>query len=229
LYPLPPMTADLSASTAPAIRAVLFDLGGVLTTGPFEGFARYEREAGLPEGLIRRINSTNPDTNAWARFERGEVDLAGFCELFEAEGRALGYQVDPMRVLAAVRGEVRPEMVEAVRFCRTRYKTAALTNNFAPSAEGGGREGSPQFAELFDVVIESSRVGVRKPDPRFYRIACDALGVAPHEAVFLDDLGINLKPARAMGMRTIKVENGPQAVAELYAILGVAPEGWSPG
>ncbi len=229
MYPLSPMAADpVSSSTTPVIRAVLFDLGGVLTTGPFEGFARYEREAGLPAGLIRQINSTNPDTNAWARFERGEVDLAGFCELFAAEGRALGHEVDPMRVLAAIRGEVRPEMVEAVRFCRTRYKTAALTNNFAPSAQGPPREGTSQFTELFDVVIESSRVGVRKPDPRFYRIACDAVGVEPHEAVFLDDLGINLKPARAMGMHTIKVVNGHQAVAELYGILGVAPEGWSP-
>ncbi len=214
---------------APVIRAVLFDLGGVLTTGPFEGFARYEREAGLPAGLIRTMNSTNSDTNAWARFERGEVDFAGFCELFAAEGRALGHEVDPVRVMSAIRGEVRPEMLEAVRFCKSKFKTAALTNNFA-SAE---RERSSEttigsFDELFDVVIESSRVGVRKPDPRFYEMACTALGVEPAESVFLDDLGINLKPARAMGMATIKVVTGHQAVAELYEVLGVAPNGWSP-
>lgn len=212
------------------IRAVLFDLGGVLTTGPFEGFARYEREHGLPEGLIRRMNATNSDDNAWARFERGQVDLAGFCELFEAEGLALGYEVHPMKVMAAIRGEPRPEMLEAVRFCKSRYKTAALTNNFSPSNGERPAQATPwSFEELFDVVIESSKVGVRKPDPRFYELACELLEVAPHEAVFLDDLGVNLKPARAMGMHTVKVVDGHQAVAQLYDILGVCPEGWSPG
>jgi putative hydrolase of the HAD superfamily len=204
----------------------MFDIGGVLTTGPFEGFARYEREHGLPEGLIRRINSTNPDTNAWAHFERGQVDLAGFCELFESEARQLGYEVDAQKIMGAIGGELRPEMVEAVRFCKPRFKTAALTNNFAMSRERP--EANSGIYGLFDVLIESSKVGVRKPDPRFYEIACEALGVDPTEAVFLDDLGINLKSARQMGMHTIKVVSGPQALAELYAVLGVAPESWDP-
>jgi epoxide hydrolase-like predicted phosphatase len=207
------------------IKAVMFDIGGVLTTGPFEGFARYEREHGLPEGLIRRINSTNPDTNAWALFERGQVDFAGFCELFESEARGLGYDVDAQAVMAALRGEPRPEMVAAVRFCKSRFKTAGLTNNFASSRERP--EASSGIYGLFDVLIESSKVGVRKPDPRFYELACEALSVVPSEAVFLDDLGINLKPARQMGMHTIKVTSGPQAVGELYAVLGVAPQGWA--
>jgi putative hydrolase of the HAD superfamily len=211
-----------------AIKAVLFDLGGVLTTGPFEGFATYERAQGLPEGLIRRMNSTNPDANAWAKFERGEVDFDGFCALFEAEGRALGHEVDPRAVMASMRGESRPEMVEAVRFCKSRYKTAALTNNFVSDESERRVDTLGLFDELFDVIIESSKVGVRKPDPRFYEMACEALAVTPTEAVFLDDLGINLKPARQMGMRTIKVVTGHQAIAELYEILGEAPEGWSP-
>ncbi|MGH9006361.1 MAG: HAD-IA family hydrolase [Acidimicrobiales bacterium] len=210
------------------IKAVLFDLGGVLTTGPFEGFANYERDAGLPEGLIRKLNSTNPDTNAWAKFERGEVDFNGFGELFRAEGAALGHEVDAVRVMAAMRGEMRPEMLEAVRFCRTKFKTAALTNNFVTSDREHRGDTLGPFGDLFDVVIESSRVGVRKPDPRFYEMACTALEVAPSEAVFLDDLGINLKPAREMGMTTIKVVTGHQAIAELYDVLGVAPEGWTP-
>jgi putative hydrolase of the HAD superfamily len=208
------------------IKAVMFDLGGVLTTGPFEGFARYERDHGLPEGLIRRINSTKPDTNAWALFERGQIDFAGFCELFESEARALGYEVDAQAVMGALRGEPRPEMIEAVRFCKTRFKIAALTNNFAASMDRP--EANSGIYGLFDVMIESSKVGVRKPDPRFYELACEALEVEPTEAVFLDDLGINLKPARQMGMHTIKVINGPQAVGELYGVLGVAPEGWLP-
>jgi putative hydrolase of the HAD superfamily len=119
--------------------------------------------------------------------------------------------------------------VEAVRFCRGRYKTAALTNNFVSNEAERRGDTLGLFGELFDVVIESSRVGVRKPDPRFYELACEALGVEPSESVFLDDLGINLKPARAMGMRTIKVRDGHQAVAELYEVLGVAPQGWRPG
>jgi putative hydrolase of the HAD superfamily len=208
------------------IKAVLFDLGGVLTTGPFEGFADYERERGLPEGLIRQINSTDPDTNAWAKFERGEVDFAGFRQLFESEAAALGHVVDAQEIMAAMRGLPRPEMVEAVRFCRERFKTAALTNNFvAPDRERTAD--TVPFDDLFDVVIESSKVGVRKPDPRFYEMACAALAVEPTEAVFLDDLGINLKPARAMGMHTIKVVTADQALRELFAVLGVAPAGWS--
>jgi putative hydrolase of the HAD superfamily len=208
------------------IKAVLFDIGGVLTTGPFEGFAHYERERDLPEGLIRRINSTDPDTNAWARFERGEVDFAGFRELFEAEARALGHAVDAQEVMAALRGLPRPEMVDAVRFCKARFKTAALTNNFVATERGPRADAPFPFDGLFDVVIESSKVGVRKPDPRFYEMACRALEVEPSEAVFLDDLGINLKPARTMGMRTIKVTTAGQALRELYALLGVAPAGW---
>lgn len=212
------------------IKAVMFDIGGVLTTGPFEGFARYEREANLPDGLLRQINSTNPDTNAWAKFERGQVDFSGFSALFESEAAALGYTVDAQAVMAAIRGGPRPGMVEAVRFCKARYKTAALTNNFVPGGNGRGRsEDAPNLYEgLFDVVIESSKIGVRKPDPRFYEMACEALDVLPTESVFLDDLGINLKPAREMGMHTIKVVSGEQALSELYAVLGVSPDGWEP-
>ena len=206
----------------------MFDLGGVLTTGPFEGFARYERERGLPQGLIRRINSTNPDANAWARFERGQVDLAGFCEIFEAEARDLGYEVDGQAVVSALASEIRPEMVEAVRFCKERFKTAALTNNFVGPDRQRSEELMSILEGLFDVVIESTKVGVRKPDPRFYEMACEALEVDPSEAVFLDDLGINLKPARQMGMHTIKFVSSPQALGELYSVLGVAPAGWEP-
>jgi putative hydrolase of the HAD superfamily len=174
------------------------------------------------------MNATNPDTNAWAPFERGEVDFAEFCELFEAEGRELGHHVDAALVMAGIGSEVRPEMVEAVRFCRRRFKTAALTNNFVGPV-GDHRAGiGAILGDLFDVVIESSKVGVRKPDPKFYRLACEALEVEPTEAVFLDDLGVNLKPARAMGMRTIKVVSAAQAIADLYEVLGVAPDGWEP-
>jgi putative hydrolase of the HAD superfamily len=201
------------------IRAVMFDFGGVITSSPFEAFADYEREQGLPDGLIRRLNSTDPDANAWARLERGEIDLATFGSEFEGEARALGFEVDASRVLAALAGTIRPAMVAAVRRCSERFTTACLTNNFA-AGDAGIRPELLEVMALFDAVFESSKLGVRKPDPRFYRLVCDTLGVDPTEAVFLDDLGINLKPARAMGMQTIKVVSPEAALEQLARLIG---------
>jgi putative hydrolase of the HAD superfamily len=206
------------------VRAVIFDFGGVILTSPFDAFARYEAENGLPAGLLRQLNATNPDDNAWARLERSEVDLATFAELFEAEARAAGHAVDGRGVLALLGGELRPAMVEALRRCHERLKTAMLTNNFVPTPEAGeGLSRTGTMAEvlaLFDVIIESSRTGLRKPDPAIYRLVCAELGVEPEEAVFIDDLGVNLKPARALGMTTIKLVDPDEAIAELEAAVG---------
>jgi putative hydrolase of the HAD superfamily len=199
------------------ITAALFDFGGVILSSPFEAFAHYERSRDLPAGFLRRVNSTDPDTNAWARLERNQVDLDEFCALFEAEAEALGHRVDAREVLGLLSGELRPAMVEAVRRCSERLATALLTNNVA------GMSGHPEgtgVLSLFDAIIESSQVGVRKPDPRFYELACERLGIEPQEAVFLDDLGVNLKPARAMGMTTIKVDDPAQAIRELEQVVG---------
>jgi putative hydrolase of the HAD superfamily len=203
------------------IRAALFDFGGVILTSPFEAFARYEREHGLPDGFIRRVNATNPDTNAWARLERNHLALDEFVVAWESEARSLGYEVDGQVVLGLLRGEFRADMVLAVERCAERLKTGLLTNNFLTGAAAGEPE-SPMAAvlDLFDVIVESSRVGVRKPDLRFYEIACDLLDIDPTEAVFLDDLGVNLKPAREMGMVTIKVGDTRQAIRELEAVVG---------
>ncbi len=198
----------------------MFDMGGVIVSGPWEGFAAYERENGLPEGLIRRINSTDPDGNAWAQMERGEIGLEEFAVTFELEAAGLGYQVDGMAVLNGLGGELIPDMAEAVRRCSERLKTGLLTNNYAPM---GSSERPAELAEVlgwFEVVIESSVVGVRKPDPAFYALACEALDVEPSGCVFLDDLGVNLKPAWAMGMTTIKVGDPDEALTELEAAVG---------
>ncbi len=206
---------------AAVTKAVLFDFGGVLTTSPFEAFASYEAEAGLPPDTIRRLNSTNPDTNAWAAFERREVGTEEFCRLFEDEAAALGLTVDAERILAGLRGDLRPTMVEALRRCSAEFPTALLTNNIEPMADG---DMAPEFAEvveMFDVVVESSVVSCRKPEQRFYEIACESLGVDARECVFLDDLGVNLKPARAMGMTTIKVGDPAAAIGELSAAVGL--------
>lgn len=208
------------------VKAVLWDFGGVILTSPFEAFNRYEEGRGLPKDFIRSVNARNPHSNAWAKLERSEVDPAGFAALFEDESAALGHRVSGYDVLALLSGDVRPEMVAALRKVKRRYKIACLTNN-AKVGEGPGMTRSvdraAEIAEimtLFDAVIESSKVGIRKPEPRFYEIACETLEVRPTEAVFLDDLGINLKPAAAMGMRTIKVTAPAQALAELEAVLG---------
>jgi putative hydrolase of the HAD superfamily len=210
------------------IKAVIFDFGGVILSSPFEAFARYERESGLPDGFLRQLNATNPDTNAWARLERSEVDLEGFAELYEAEAREAGQTIDGAAVLGLLVGELRPEMVEALRRCHERLRTALLTNNFVAAGDGDGFGDAPHRGPLaevldhFDVIVESSRAGVRKPDPAIYELVCAELAIEPSEAVFLDDLGINLKPARAMGMTTIKVTDPARAIAELEEAVGFA-------
>lgn len=200
---------------------MMFDFGGVISSSPFEAFARFERENGLPRDFIRTVNATNPDLNAWARLERSEVGLEAFGALWSAEARALGHDVDGRLVLQMLAGEIRPRMVAAIRTCRTEYKTACLTNNFL-SAEVEVSEAVAAVYALFDAVLESSALGVRKPDPRFYELACEAVGVRPEEAVFLDDLGVNLKPARALGMHTIKVTDPDEALAELERVTGLS-------
>lgn len=204
------------------IEAVLFDFGGVVLTSPFDAFAAYEVEAGLPPDTIRTINATDPDTNSWARFERREVDPEEFCVLFEAEAAERGYSVDAHQVLAGLHGNLRPTMVEAVRRCSVALRTALLTNNITPLAEQEAQRSEVlDVVGLFEVVVESSVVGCRKPEPAFYEVACERLGVTPEACVFLDDLGINLKPARAMGMTTIKVGDPAAAIADLESVLGI--------
>jgi putative hydrolase of the HAD superfamily len=210
------------------IEAVIFDFGGVLTTSPFEAFARYESERGLPADIIRRTNAANHLENAWAKFERAEVDLDAFDGLFAAESLTLGAEVRGRDVLPLLSGDLRPEMVEALRRIKARFKTGCITNNLPNNAIGSASGRTLYVAEvmaLFDHVIESAKIGLRKPDPRIYRMMVEALGVDPNNCVYLDDLGVNLKPARAMGMTTIKVLNGEQAIAELEAATGLALRG----
>jgi putative hydrolase of the HAD superfamily len=207
------------------IEAVIWDFGGVVTTSPFEAFARFEVEHGLPLDIIRRTNAANHLENAWAKFERAEIDADTFDELFAAESRALGVEVRGKDVLPLLSGDLRPEMVEALRRVKAKFRTGCITNNLPANAIGSKSGRSLYVAEvmaLFDHIIESAKIGLRKPDPRVYRMMTDALGVDPKHCVYLDDLGVNLKPAREMGMTTIKVLNAPQAIAELEAATGLA-------
>ena len=202
----------------------MFDFGGVISSSPFEAFAHLETERGLPADFVRTVNATNPDTNAWAKLERGEIDVDTFGSLWSEEARALGHELDGRLVLQRLAGEIRPQMVAAIRACGATFKTACLTNNFTRAEAVLSVEVTGVYA-LFDAVLESRVLGLRKPDPRFYELACEELGVAPSECVFLDDLGVNLKPARALGMHTIKVTDPDAALRELGEILGLTLHG----
>ena len=210
-----------------AIEAVIWDFGGVFTTSPFEAFDRYERERGLPEGLIRKVNSTNPDGNAWALFERNDIDAAGFDRLFREESAALGHPVAGADVLPLLSGHLRPRVVSALEACKARFKVGCITNNMAsmhspaPGPDAGIVGAMAAIFPLFDAVIESSKAGVRKPDPRIYLMMCEQLGVAPAACVYLDDLGINCKPAAALGMRAIKVVSEEQLLGDLSEATGL--------
>jgi putative hydrolase of the HAD superfamily len=212
-----------------AIEAVIWDFGGVLTTSPFEAFGRYEAERGLPRNFIRTVNATNPDANAWALFERNEIDASAFDVKFLEEATALGHAVRGGEVLPLLSGDIRPRVVEALKACKARFKVGCITNN-VQTGHGAGMSGSAGKAaaveaimETFDAVIESSKAGLRKPDPRIYQMMCELLQVEPAACVYLDDLGVNCKPAAALGMTAIKVTGEDQALADLAAVLGGTP------
>jgi putative hydrolase of the HAD superfamily len=206
-------------------EAVIWDFGGVLTSSPFEAFTRFEAERGLPADIIRRTNTANHLENAWAKFERAEVDVETFDRLFAAESLALGAEVRGRDVLPLLSGDLRPEIVEALRRIKAKFKTGCITNNLPANAIGSAGGRTLYIAEvmtLFDHVIESAKIGLRKPDPKIYRMMVEALGVDPKRCIYLDDLGINLKPAREMGMTTIKVVGAKQALLELEAATGLS-------
>ena len=207
------MTTDL--------QAVIWDFGGVFTSSPFEAFTRYEESNGLPKDFVRSVNAVNIQENAWAKLERSEVTADEFDTLFRNESRALGHEVPGKDILGLLSGEVRPAVVDALKICKQHVKVGCITNN-APVGKGAGMSSDSKKAaqvseimEQFHHVIESSKLGIRKPDPRIYALMCEALDVDPARCVYLDDLGINLKPARAMGMHTIKVLNEAQLLQDL--------------
>ena len=207
------------------IKAVFWDFGGVITSSPFESFNRFEIENNLPVDFLRSVNSTNPDSNAWALLERNEIDLEAFDLLFERESDDLGHPVKGKDVIALLKGQIRPEMISALERIKGNLLQACLTNNiqsmgdidFEGNVSAAGKH--EEVMSMFDFVFESSKENVRKPDPEFYLRACKRGDVDPSEVVFLDDLGINLKPAKVLGMSTIKVVDPIEALSELQAFL----------
>ena len=209
-------------------EAVIFDFGGVITASPFEAFNRLEAQRGLPRDFVRTVNSANPDNNAWAQFERSDINAAQFDALFAAEAAALGHALDGAAVLAVLSGSIRPAMVTALDvLAAAGYRLACITNNVR-AGHGAGMMRSADNADIYEQVfarfehtIESSKAGVRKPDPRIYQMMCEHLGLEPAKCVYLDDLGVNCKPAAQLGMHAIKVTSGEQALADLGAVLGL--------
>ena len=218
------MPKSLQYTEVLLFEAVIFDFGGVITESPFEAFNRLEAERGIPKDTIRRINATNPHENAWARFERSDIDLAAFDIAFATEARALGHDLPGRDVLACLYGAVRPSMLKALKLISAKHKIGCITNNV--KSDGGAEntwrnKAVDEAMALFHHVIESSKVGVRKPDPRIYKMMLDELKVDPKKSIYLDDLGINLKPARELGMTTIKVEAAEPALQALEHHLGI--------
>ena len=206
------------------IKAVFWDFGGVITSSPFESFNRFEFKNELPKDFLRSVNSTNPDNNAWAKLEKSEVSIEEFNDLFLEESRALGHPVPGKEVIRLLKGEVRPEMINTLNTIKNKMIQACLTNNiqamdkeFEGNVSASGKHN--KIMELFDFVIESSKENVRKPDPEFYLLACKRANIDPTEVIFLDDLGVNLKPARELGMITIKVIKPEVALEELESYL----------
>ncbi len=206
------------------IRATLWDFGGVLTSSPFQRFQQYEKANNLPANFLRTINATNPNHNAWARLEKNEITPETFNKLFAKESAALGREIQGREILKLLKGEIRPKMIAALKqIKKLGYKTACITNNIIPTTNAPDTNAAEilKIMALFDFVAESSKMGLRKPDPQIYEMTCQALKIKPAEAVYLDDLGINLKPARAMGMTTIKVLDEKQTLSELGSLLNV--------
>jgi putative hydrolase of the HAD superfamily len=200
-------------------RAVIFDLGGVVLESPLHTIARYERELGLPPGFVNRVVAGSGASGAWSRLERGELPMEEFYPAFESDCERAGGRLDARLLFERIAAESvpRPAMLEAIRRIRESGLAAgALTNNWSSERDGTG-----VLRPHFDAFIESCVVGVRKPDPRIYELACRALRVAPSEAVFLDDIGANLKSARALGMETIKVEEPRAALDALQRLLEI--------
>ena len=200
-------------------KAIIWDFGGVITSSPFEAFNEFEEVNGLPKDIIRTINSENPDTNAWAQFESNSITIDQFNDLFLKEAKAKGFDIKGRDIIKLLKGSIRENMVSFLRELKSDFKLGCITNNVKSSSQENTDNETEEVMSIFDHVIESSIVGIRKPNPEIYMMSCDALNVSPDQCIYLDDLGINLKPARELGMTTIKVIQPEDAIQEVRNLL----------
>ena len=200
-------------------KAIIWDFGGVITSSPFDAFNEFEEVNGLPKDIIRIINSENPDMNAWAQFESNSITIDQFDDLFLKEAKAKGFDIKGRDIIKLLKGSIRENMVSFLRELKADFKLGCITNNVKPSSEENTDNETKEAMSIFDHVIESSIVGIRKPNPEIYMMSCDALNVSPDQCIYLDDLGINLKPARELGMTTIKVIQPEDTIQEVRNLL----------
>ena len=200
-------------------KAIIWDFGGVITSSPFDAFNEFEEVNGLPKDIIRTINSENSDMNAWAQFESNSITIDQFNDLFLKEAKAKGFDIKGRDIIKLLKGSIRENMVSFLRELKSNFKLGCITNNVKPSSEENTDNETKEAMSIFDHVIESSIVGIRKPNPEIYMMSCDALNVSPDQCIYLDDLGINLKPARELGMTTIKVIQPEDAIQEVRNLL----------
>ena len=200
-------------------KAIIWDFGGVITSSPFEAFNEFEKANGLPKDIIRTINSENPDMNAWAQFESNSITIGQFNDLFLKEAKAKGFDIKGRDIIKLLKGSIRENMVSFLRELKSDFKLGCITNNVKSSSQENTDNETEEVMSIFDHVIESSIVGIRKPNPEIYMMSCDALNVSPDQCIYLDDLGINLKPARELGMTTIKVIQPEDAIQEVRNLL----------
>ena len=200
-------------------KAIIWDFGGVITSSPFDAFNEFDEVNGLPKDIIRTINSENPDMNAWAQFESNSITIDQFDDLFLKEAKAKGFDIKGRDIIKLLKGSIRENMVSFLRELKSNFKLGCITNNVKPSSEENTDNETKEAMSIFDHVIESSIAGIRKPNPEIYMMSCDALNVSPDQCIYLDDLGINLKPARELGMTTIKVIQPEDAIQEVRNLL----------
>ena len=200
-------------------KAIIWDFGGVITSSPFEAFNEFEEANSLPKDIIRTINSENPDMNAWAQFESNSITIGQFNDLFLKEAKAKGFDIKGRDIIKLLKGSIRENMVSFLRELKSDFKLGCITNNVKSSSQENTDNETEEVMSIFDHLIESSIVGIRKPNPEIYMMSCDALNVSPDQCIYLDDLGINLKPARELGMMTIKVIQPEDAIQEVRNLL----------
>ena len=206
------------------IQTIIFDFGGVITDSPIEGFKKLEKSYGISKGVISSIVMTNPDNNAWAKSERGEIDIQTFIEEFNLEAKKLGYNLNAKEILKQLYGPLRPLMVEKIASLSKNYQLICLTNVlkgvhvFSPEER---KKEVDHVLSFFDKIYESCEIGMRKPEKRIYRYLLDDLKIKPENSVFLDDLGMNLKTAKLLGINTVKVIDPTAALKELDNYLKI--------
>ena len=206
--------------------SIFWDFGGVITSSPFEAFKKFEIQNDLPENFLRKVNSTNPQNNAWALLEQSKINQMEFNDLFFQESSELGFGVNGLKVLDLLEGDLRLGMVDIIKTLKKMdFIQACLTNNFIPDNDNQpdmmDLNKKTEVFNLFDFIFESKEIGLRKPDQAFYDYVLEKVDIPPEKIIFLDDLGINLKPAKAMGMTTIKVLSESQAKEDLERILKI--------